>query len=132
MTKEQFSTENITTNIVSPDGKTRYERIIHIKTYWNNMNPYIKKGIILYSIISIICYGIYNYQDGKRALLDIRNKTPNCSTSDEWKAIKNGINSCNNFFSAILFPYSITSKIMPTIILGLNPKPKINPKINPI
>jgi hypothetical protein len=122
MSKEQISTENIITKAVSPDGKTSYEKITQIKTYWNNMNPYVKRGLILYGTVTFLCYGTYNYQDGKRALMDIRNKNPQCSPSEEWRAIRSGINSADNFFSALFFPYSVASKVMPSVILFMNPK----------
>ncbi len=122
MSKEKTSTENIVTKLVSPDGKTHYEKITQIKTYWNNMNPYMKRGLICYSSLTFICYAIYSYQDGKQALFNIRNKNPSCSSSDEWKAIRFGIKSLDNFVSALFFPFSIASKVMPAVILFMNPK----------
>jgi len=115
-------TENIVSKAVSLDGKSSYEKITQIKTYWNNMNPYIKRAVIFYTTVSILCYGIYNYQDGKNALLETRRKFPNALPSEEWKAIKNGIHGFDNFFSAVFFPYSVAEKVMPSIILFLNPK----------
>jgi len=119
---ETSSTEKIVTKAVSPDGNTSYEKITQIKTYWNNMNPYFRKVIISYALISIGCYAAYNYNDGKNALIDYRLKNHLSSQMDEWNAIKRGINSTENFFSALFFPYSVAEKIMPSIILYLNPK----------
>ncbi len=122
MTEEITNTIKTLTNTVSKDGKTKYQNITQIKTYWRNMNPYTKRGLILYSFISIICFGTYNYQDGKQSLLTFRKFKSNCTPAEEIKAITNGINSCSNFFSALFFPYSIVSKIIPNIIVLINPK----------
>ena len=114
--------KTITENIVTKDGKTSRESITKITTYWNNMNPHYKKGIIVYGMATIGIFMWYNYTDGKNALAKIRQEKPLATREQEWKAVNEGIRGFSNFFSALFFPYTITSKIMPSVILVFNPK----------
>lgn len=114
----------ITENIITKNGKTHYESITQITTYWNNINPYYRKGILLYGISTIGICICYNYIDGKNALFKIRQEHPLASNAQEWKAVRDGINGFENFWEALFFPYTAFSKIMPSVVLALNPKVK--------
>jgi hypothetical protein len=116
MSKNLLSINRVVTNVLSKDGKTE------IKTYWENVNSYTKRGLLLYSFISIILFGTYNYRDGKNALMKIRTEKPQCTVSEEITAVKNGFNPVCNFFQSLFFPYSLGSRIVPSIIIYMNPK----------
>ncbi len=93
-----------------------------IVTTWTNTPRGIRYLLLSYGIISIGCYAMYNYNDGTRALLNFRKSGKTIyGPPDEWTAIKKGINYTDNFFSALFFPWSITEKIIPNIILYFNP-----------
>lgn len=123
------TTEEIITSKKTLEDGSYHSRITKIRTYLSNMNPVVKKCLIGYGLISIGCYTVYNYNDGKNALKEYRLKSKDLNTkyvSDpewEYKAVRNGINSYENFWSALFFPWSITRKIMPTIIILTHPSP---------
>ena len=96
--------------------------ITTIKTYWSNMNPLLKKVFIGYGCIAVSCYTVYNYADGSRTLKNYRITNPKSTPAEEWSAVRNGINSFDNFWSSLFFPWSITNKVMPAFILMTNPK----------
>ena len=116
-----------TTTVKNLEGGTTYfERIKTINTYWRNLPPNFKRLTIGYAALTAGCYAVYNYTDGKNALVDYRAKqkfsqNPH-SASSEWNAIKQGIRSYDNFWDALFFPWSISGKIMPSIVLILNPE----------
>lgn len=116
MSERLLSINGVVTNVLSKDGRTE------IKTYWGNVNPYAKRGLFLYCFISIILFGTYNYRDGKNALVKIRATKPQCIVSEEITAVKNGIDSFSNFFQSLIFPYSLGSRLIPSIIIYMNPK----------
>jgi len=114
--------ESTTTTVKNLEGGgTYFERIKTINTYWHNMPPNFRRVFIGYSAITVGCYAVYNYNDGKNALIDFRIKNGDTNASKEWVAIKQGIRSYNNFWDALFFPWSIAGKIMPAIVLALNP-----------
>jgi hypothetical protein len=120
-----MSTETInTTTEVKQEVKNGifYNQITTIREHFSKMNPLAKKALICYGSIMLCCYASYNYSDGVNALKKIREKNPNSNYEDEWKAIRNGINSYENFWDAMWFPFSITSKIMPAIIMTIHKK----------
>lgn len=120
--------ETTKTTVKNVEGRTTtyFEKIKTINTYWRNMPPNFKRFTISYFAITSCCYAVYNYNDGKNSLIQYRNlqktKYPNVvvSTTEEWNAIKKGINSYDNFWDALFFPITLSSKIMPSIILLLN------------
>jgi hypothetical protein len=101
---------------------TFYNKITTIKESFHKMDPVKKKFIVGYGIIVMCCYASYNYSDGVRSLKNVRVKNPTSTYEEEWKAVRNGINSYENFWDALWFPFSITSKIMPTLIMITNKK----------
>jgi hypothetical protein len=114
-----------TTTVKNVEGGTTYfERIKTINTYWRNMPPNFRRFFIGYGLVTAGCYGVYNYNDGKNALVDYRAKNGETTSTKEWKAIKDGIKSYDNFWDALFFPWSISGKIMPAIVLLLNPQIK--------
>jgi hypothetical protein len=119
---EETDIKKIITENISKDGETQYKTITNIKKYWNNTNPYLRKMIVGYVCVSICFYGVYNYNDGKRALINIRNTNPLATPKEEWDVIKKGIKTYDNFFSALFFPYSFVEKIIPNAVIMLNPK----------
>lgn len=115
--------ESKTTEIITGDDKGNINSKFQIiKTTWKNIPSPYRKFIIGYGIIVFTSYISYNYNDGRKALIDYRIKNSNTTSQKEWTAIKDGINSFSNFWEAIFFPFSISEKIMPTVILYLNPK----------
>jgi hypothetical protein len=75
------------------------------------------------------CNLAYNYSDGVKALHEYRGRNASGSMSDpnivyqqEWNAIRKGINSYENFWDALWFPFSVASKIMPTVIMAVHKK----------
>jgi len=67
--------ESTTTTVKNLEGGgTYFERIKTINTYWHNMPPNFRRVFIGYSAITVGCYSVYNYNDGKNALIDFRIK----------------------------------------------------------
>jgi len=122
MTEETI--ETTTTNTLK-NGNRYIERITMIRSYWTNMNPRIKSFFIGYGLITTSCYTVYNYNDGSNALTEFRTKYPTGTSIAEIRAIRDGIKSYDNFWSALFFPLSISEKIMPNLVLALNPKTSI-------
>ena len=104
------------------DDGSYYESVTKLTSYISEMNPIVKRCLIGYGVIVLACYTVYNYTDGKNALISYRSKNSAAQPMEEWKAIRDGIHSYDNFWSSIFFPWSISEKIMPSIILRLNPK----------
>jgi hypothetical protein len=118
------SVKTITTTDYKNEENGTFRTIKIIHTYWNNMPSNFRRFMSLYVFISAVCYALYNYNDGKNALLNYRRKRFSnnaLSSIDEWNAIKDGINSFDNFWNALFFPWSFFGKIMPFVVLLLNP-----------
>ncbi len=120
------STFTETIEKVSADSNN-YKIIKTISTKWNGTPSSIRYLLLGYTAVTITCYTVYNYNDGKRALLSYREYQKNTGNKlhdipDEWTAIKTKIKHIDNFISALFFPWSVTEKIIPSIILYLNPK----------
>jgi len=128
---EEISKTTLTQNKVLDDG-TYYQHVTHIQTYISNMDPRVKAMLVGYAVVVCVCYGVYSYSDGKLALNTFRTSDTNKQlyvkydqnvAFKEFKAIRNGINSWNNFWDACFFPFSLSEKVMPWIIMKLNPPP---------
>ena len=128
----QIKTEGISETTVvlkktMGDGSV-LERVTRFKSYLNTVNPRVKKFFIGYTTVVGICYASYSYDDGKNALHEYRTRTKDepyspVIAAQEWKAIRPGIKSGDNFWSSIFFPWTVTEKIMPSLILFANPHP---------
>jgi hypothetical protein len=100
-----------------------FSKVKIIQRYWASTSPITRRFIIGYGIITIFCCTAYTYTDGKNALIKYRADHPSTSTVEgEWEAIKNNMNTAENFWSALFFPWSIAGKVMPSIVLLMNPK----------
>lgn len=124
MSAETVETTTTTTVKNLENGTTRFQRIETIRTYWRNMPPNFKLMFFAYGAVTAGCYAVYNYNDGKNALLDYRSRNTDTSATKEWKAIRDGIRSFDNFWDALFFPVTLSSKIMPSVILLMNPPVK--------
>jgi hypothetical protein len=123
---ETVETTTTTTVKNLEGGGTYFERIKIINTYWRNMPPNFRRLAIGYGAVTAGCYAVYNYNDGKNSLIDHRAKNGDTNASKEWIAIKQGIKSYDNFWDALFFPWSISGKIMPALVLLMNPGKKEN------
>jgi len=79
----------------------------------------IKYGYVL---ISLFFYIFYNYRDAKNALIKFREKSPNSDIQLEINEMRYNIKYFDNFFSSIFFPFSVSRKIIPMIVIFFNPK----------
>lgn len=114
-TSETFET------IVTNDGS----KIEIIKTMYRNTPQGIKFSLAVYLLVSVGFYITYNYTDGANALKHYRStkNTVTWDRSKELDVIRNSINYFTNFVDALLFPWSMSAKIIPNIILAFNPPP---------
>jgi len=99
--------------------KNSSETTTTIIKYWNNTSPFFKKCTLLYFSISVGFFFIYNYNDGKRELLNYR-KQSDYKKDNEFYVTKRSINGFENFFSALFFPYSMFEKVIPGIVIMMN------------
>lgn len=76
----------------------------------------------VYAASTVASYLSYCYSDGKEAL--DKHRDQNKPETDELKTIKNSINYCNNFWEALIFPWTTAGKIIPRVILYRNPRKK--------
>lgn len=122
---ETVETTTTTTVKNGEGGTTYFERIKTINTYWRNMPPNFRRLTIGYAAVTTGCYAVYNYNDGKTSLLEHRERNGReTSAIQEWNAIKQGIRSYDNFWDALFFPITLSGKIMPALVLFMNPVKK--------
>ncbi len=122
MADSTFTKTSSLQKTIQPDG---YRIIETISTKWSDTPESTRYFLLIYCITTVSCYATYNYNDGKRALLKYRKAKQNGevinSPDGEWSSIKQGINHTDNLLSALFFPWTITEKIMPSVILYFNP-----------
>jgi len=105
---------------------------------------YIKKVVVFYKelptrakhtlwiyLSSVITYNTTSaYLDGKKYLMAYRQNTLTPTEQNycksEWSAVKYGINKdmCLRFFKSLIWPLSVTSDIIPFVVLALNKENK--------
>jgi hypothetical protein len=87
----------------------------------------LRFGLGSYILASALYTGSCSYSDAQNALHDYRDKNTN-KLSSEWLAVKYGAytNFGENFWKSIIWPWSLTSDIIPGLVLLFNPKPKEN------
>lgn len=126
MNNGEVSEKTVTKNVTNNTNGNK-SRIEIVKTMYRNTPPRVKFVGFSYMAATTCLYTAYNYVDGANALRKYRttnekNKIEYDSTQ-EWGAIKNGINYMSNFIDAIFFPLSAPAKILPAVILAFNPNP---------
>lgn len=80
-----------------------------------------------YMSIGLLHFAVLTYNDGKTALIMYRNdNTEKYDPNQEWLAVKFGCrkNLGENLFESFMFPYTIISNLLPSLIMLLNPPPK--------
>ena len=121
---------------VGNDGKTTYlkETITTLKNSWSHTSPLKKKIVYGYLLGSIVDNGYGSYQSGRNALEEFRNdptKYPDRRVKTDWQAAYYGCSSeiCSRFFESLVWPISIASRVMPSMIIWLNPPKSSEPTI---
>lgn len=104
-------------------GATIIEKISIVQK-WSKLSNFHKSLIGLYVGLGTGTFlsGVYN--DGKKELEEHRKRTY-VDKESEWEAVKKG---CSNhifyhFCSGMIFPYTVFSNMMPSVVLLLNKKP---------
>ncbi len=94
--------------------------------YVKQMPPTIKLTTILYFSSSLLYTCVGSYFDSKQYLEKFRNNElkENDLIKSEWDAVQYGskVNFAERFFSSLIWPYSITKNIIPSLVLFLNKK----------
>ncbi len=129
MNKLEGEKHTTSSNSFVKNGKTYFERIKIVET-WNNFRPITRYFATAYIGVSVINFFASSYYDAKNELYLFKKKNINTPkgpeySMNEWNAVYEGanINSCENFFNSIVFPYTIFSKVTPFIVLQLNKDP---------
>jgi len=119
ITGEKLTTSN---NSYIKDGKKFFERTIIVET-WNNLNPKVKFSLGAYVCISIMSYCFMSYHDSKDALYTYKT-SKDVTPIGKWNAVKFGAskNMYENMVSSFLLPYTVISKIIPSLVLYFNDK----------
>lgn len=105
----------------------------------SNMDPTIKLIFIVYFLCIPVNFIIASYSDGKNALLKYRSSSEyvnnvvnndavnkdhiiKYNSNKEWSIVYEECskNNYNNMISSLIFPYTVFSKIVPSLILALN------------
>jgi hypothetical protein len=112
---------------VQKDGWQVIEKINIVKN-WNTLSKRTKYIIGGYSGLAVCNLLASTYNKGKEALIDFRTQSTTNKSDDggEWLAVRKG---CSDKFlttvgESIMLPYTALSKIMPWLVIKLNPKPK--------
>lgn len=85
-------------------------------------------GLYFGSSLLYTCVG--SYSDSKDYLIKYRtgklDKYDADKINSEWEAVKYGskVNFAERFLNAVIWPYSITKNIIPSIVLMMNKEPK--------
>jgi len=122
--------ETVTETVTTTDATgtfTVQKTITSIRESWSKMSP-VKKGLTCaYFSIATGCMMKDTYDDGKQEL-DNHRKDKNAWRT-EFQAVKDGCskNTYRNFTSSLFWPYSIYQKLVPSIVLALNPPPPPKP-----
>ena len=100
-----------------------------IVIYFKSLPKPIQWSTYFYVSSLLIYNGASSYIDGKNALTEYRTQTPFnfkhvLTCNNEFEAVKYGssYNFYNRFLDSVIWPVSITSNIIPYIVLSLNPK----------
>jgi hypothetical protein len=116
---ERISTK---TNVQTLADGTLHQQVEVVRSYWSNVPSTFRYALYGYIFMTACCYILYNYHDGRNALVQHRATSPSANPVEEWQAIRKGIRSWENFVSSMWFPYSLSEKVMPAIVLWLNPR----------
>jgi hypothetical protein len=83
---------------------------------------------IVYMSISLIMYVNFIYNDGVSALLAARHAKGSVKMTNrqEIEVIRSNLNGCRNFWECLIWPYTAMNRIVPVLILILNPPDKTN------
>ena len=101
-----------------------------IANKWTELPSLVKSGLIVYAACATFGFMISTYNDGKEELIKRRSDRNKNPINDDWISVKSACKKhiFTNFINSIIFPYTIVSSIMPSIIMFLNPEPK--PKLD--
>jgi len=123
--------------VINTDGtkQTIFKRITNVRETWSNLSMRSKILIFGYVFGGSVNMFYNTYNNGKIALLEYR-KNPSSikfnglTVTSEWAAVSFGCkrHSFENFLNSLIWPQTIFSNIMPTIVLALNPDPNFNKK----
>lgn len=92
----------------------------------------MKWGLVGYGVCFVGTYAAAQYREGQRALLQERANHPCDRTIDEnarrhgeYSAVVRALraSSFNNWWDAAFWPFTVVSKVMPTVIMALNKPP---------
>ena len=74
-----------------------------------------------YFIGSLVSCANSTYVEGKKALLSYRDTNTSGGDVSEYDYIRNRVSVMSNMFYGLVWPYSITSDIVPHLIISANP-----------
>jgi hypothetical protein len=91
------------------------------KYQWENTDPAAKYATIVYLSLVTLTYFMTSYNRGKSALLLAR-RSKKTSREELWPIVHKACTEkfFTDFFESVIFPYTIISKITPTIVFWLN------------
>lgn len=89
-------------------------------THWKKIVSSNKIYIGVYLLISVLTCCQFSYTDAKTALLKYRNG--NSSVLGEYEYVYKNINYFDNFCYSLFFPWTLFGKIIPSLVIWLNPK----------
>lgn len=100
-----------------------------IKYTWRCI-PSEKRVKYVYFGIGAVVYTQYNYSDARSALekkrLELTSGDPEYkkkySYSEEWKYIHENIYYTQNLIDAVFFPLTVFQRVIPTLVISMNPK----------
>jgi hypothetical protein len=99
----------------------------YITTSWTHTPQPLKYTIYMYIFSTIVCYIVFNYMDGKNMLLLYRLKGgKDYDQNSELNIIYSRINYWSNFFDSLIFPWTFSKYVIPSIILYFNPPHRNN------
>ena len=121
---ESGSIEESITKEFSENGTSVVKKINVFKN-WSKMGTGMKVFLGTYFSLFTSSYIFSTYSDGKENLLLFREGKLDSSILTDWQAAKLGCkkNVWRNFVESVIFPYTLFSNVMPSIVLKLNPKP---------
>lgn len=93
------------------------------------MSPKVKFPLYGYLGVSVCCNAIYSYNNGIEGMTNYRNSITHnkkWNADEEWQMIKTHIGKhfWSRFYDSFTWPFSITSRIMPTMIMMMHPHKK--------